>query len=298
MAENSIGRWVQRAFQETPWTATLIVINLVTWLLVFFKQPLLASVLAGPLTLEAAWRWLTYPLYTPMGVAWLLLFLFVFHWIGSSLERQWGSEKFLRVFVVVTLLTSAAYWVGHAVEQQSVTPAVSLVGLTLPETTLFCIWAALNSEASILLFFVLPVKARYLAIASMVIYYFSVGPVVGAFAVLVPIGGWYWARKGGSGAPGRAKQSVGEMIKQKQRERKKSKFKLVEGEGRGALTPSALKTNIPDLRELNKKVPSSGMEEGGELDRILDKIRFEGMSALTPGERETLDRQSRKLKGE
>ncbi len=38
------------------------------------------------------------------------------------------------------------------------------------------------------------------------------------------------------------------------------------------------------------------LKEDGELDRILDKIRFEGMEALSEAEKATLDKKSQSLR--
>ena len=38
---------------------------------------------------------------TSSGIFWLLISLYFYYWIGSTLERQWGTAKF-------TLTTSAA----------------------------------------------------------------------------------------------------------------------------------------------------------------------------------------------
>ena len=104
MNENTVGTWINRTFRETPWTAWLVTINVVTWLLLFFQLTGIPTALMGPLGVDTAWVWLTYPLVTPMEIHWFLLSMYVFYWVCSSLERQWGSQKFGRVFVVVTLL--------------------------------------------------------------------------------------------------------------------------------------------------------------------------------------------------
>ncbi len=266
------------------------------WLLNFFQVPQPANLVVGEVGVATAWRWLTYPLYTPTSILGIVFLGYIFFWIGGSLERRWGSEKFAQVFVVVTLAAAGAQWLGSAYAVRSLNPDFALAGLYIPEATLFVIWAALNPEATILLFFVLPIKAKYLGLGSIVVTYFSSGgPVQGLFAIAVPVLGWFWAKRPASGRPSRPKPSISERFEKRRREKKKSRFKLVEGQGQKA----GPKTVMPDLKALNKEAEEKQKTANeAELDRILDKIRFEGMASLTDEEKETLDRQSRKLKGE
>jgi len=294
MNENSAGRWIQGAFREIPWTAGLITINIVTWLLNFFGMPEVPTALAGELGVNTAWRWLTYPLFSPGQVLFFLIGLFVFYLFGGQLERRWGSEKFGRVFVVITLLTACAYWVGFAAIQQTLNPQAQVAGLWLPDISLFMIWAALNDEATVLAFFVIPIRARYMAIGIMVLTFFGHGPIFGLAAVAVPIASWFWARRPGSGsysAPKKPRKTISERFEERKRAKRKARFKLVEGKSN-----PLPETKVPDLKSLNREaeIKQKSIDEA-ELDRILDKIRFEGMAALTPDEKETLDSQSRKL---
>lgn len=299
MEGQSVGRWIKSWFRETPWTAWLIAINITTFLLFFFRFTAVPQALTGVFSVQKAWIWLSYPLFTWMPVLYFILFMYVFHWVGSSLERQWGSEKFGRVFVVLTLLSAVAIWLGFAVEQRTWNPEASpMFGLVLPELTLFCIWGALNPEAQVLFFFVIPVKAKYLAWGQTVLTYFALGqglgPVVPLFLMPLAAAGWFWARRPGSGsysAPKKPRKTISERFEERKRAKRKARFKLVEGKSN-----PLPETKVPDLKSLTREteLKQKSVDEA-ELDRILDKIRFEGMAALTAEEKETLDSQSRKL---
>jgi len=184
---------------------------------------------------------------------------------------------------------------------QSLQPNLMLAGLFIPEATLFVIWAALNPEMEVLMFFVLPIKAKFLALASVVITYFSTGPVIGLFAILLPIAAWFWAKRFGfSFGRSRPSPSIGQRLEKRKREQKKSRFKLLKGKGQKQEPSSTTsKAQVPDLRALNRaEADREKTANQLELDRILDKIRFEGIAALSEEERATLDRQSQKLKDE
>lgn len=256
MNENSAGRWIQRLFREIPWTAGLITVNIVTWLLAFFGLPEVPMALAGELGVSTAWRWLTYPLFTPTPILYLLIGLYVFHLFGSSLERQWGSEKFGRVFVVITLLTACAHWVGYAVLQESLNPQAQVAGLWLPDISLFMIWAALHDETTILAFFVLPIRARYMAIGGMIVTFFSNGPIFGLAAIAVPTAAWFWARRPGSGsyaAPKKPGKSISQRFEERKRAKRKARFKLVEGTSNPFRTPKSRTSKLsPEKRKAGR----------------------------------------------
>ena len=298
---NAASAWVQSQFRDTPWTAWIVAINLVTWFSQFFQYPQLANLVAGELGVSTAWRWLTYPLFTPASIGFFLIGMFVFHWICASLERQWGSEKFLRVFVAVTLLTAATHWLAMAIYTQDPSVSVVLAGCQLPMSTLFVIWAAMNAEASILLFFVIPMKAKYLAWGSIAITVLAGGIPLGIGQALLPITAWFWAKKDSARLHGgsRPGKSIGQRLQERKREKKKSRFKVLEGKKLDSPGTKMPETKIPNLRELNReKEAKEKSANEAELDRILDKIRFEGMGALTAEEKATLDKQSQRLNDE
>lgn len=278
--------------------AWIVGINSALWFLNFFEVSQPANILTGEVGVQTAWRWLSYPLFTPTSIVGLLFLVFIFGWIGGSLERSWGTEKFARVFVVVVLLSAAFQWLGNVYLAEAWNPPFSLAGLYLPEATLFVIWAALNPEFTILAFFIIPVKAKYMAAFSIFVTYFGTGPILGLFAIAVPVGGWFWAkRQGASRGVTTPKKSFAQRIEDKKREKRKSSFTLLGGKGDKTSEPTAKASPPgPDLRELNRqKAAAEKTATQAELDRILDKIRFEGMSSLSDEEKATLDRQSRKL---
>lgn len=285
--------WFSRQWRQVPWTWGILLVNLTTWMLAFFGVNRPAELLYGPLALDAAWRWILYPLYTPLPVVWLALSLYVFYLFGSTLERLWGSTKFGRVFVATTLITAVMFYAGHAVLEKTLTPNASLPkGLLHVEITLFVMWAALHSGSSVLAFFVIPVKAWWLAVAFILIEYFDTGPILGLFAVATPIAGWFWAKRNSLYPSGPGK-GIGERLKERKRAAQKKQFKVLPG--KGIEVPHA-SVESPALRAVKKAEDAKKRSaDQAELDRILDKIRFEGMAALSAAEKETLDSHSKKL---
>jgi hypothetical protein len=115
------------------------------------------------------WRLFTFVLIPPRSSGfWLMVNLYFMWWVGRSLEQHWGAFKFnvyyfVGVFgaIVAALLTGAAsnFWLND-------------VALLLAFATLF-------PDVEILVFFVLPLKVKWLGLL-------SAAPMAYAFFV----GGW------------------------------------------------------------------------------------------------------------
>jgi membrane associated rhomboid family serine protease len=87
------------------------------------------------------------------------LLLYFYYFIGQTLEREWGTPKFTIYYifgVVLNIIYGFAVWFISGV-------AVTLVADYLNLSLLFA-FAALYPNQTFLLFFVLPIKAKWLAI--------------------------------------------------------------------------------------------------------------------------------------
>lgn len=292
---------VKSAFRETPFTMGVILTVLVVWLLDFFGLPQAMALLGGTLDLQHPWRVVTFPLAQPRVALWLLLGLYCFSLFSRPIERLLGSWGMARLYLVLTLLFAGVQWCTAAAALGGVPISVVLWGGAGPALGVFFVWASLHRELTILLMFVIPVVTKYAALGLLVLNFLSpAGPVHGLLTALVCAGCWKWAESLGSYRPvgGRSGGRLSRWWKERQRARKLNRFQLLEGGTPSAKGPTGSTLAVPDLQS----VPSTATREDGpnetELDRILDKIRFEGMSSLTEAERSTLDGQSRRLRGD
>lgn len=115
------------------------------------------------------WRLFTFVLIPPRSSPfWLMVNLYFMWWVGSSLERHWGAFKFNVYYfagvlgaIVAALCTGAAsnFWLNDA--------------------SLLLAFATLFPDVEILVFFVLPVKVKWIGLL-------SAAPMALAFAM----GGW------------------------------------------------------------------------------------------------------------
>ena len=123
-----------------------------------------ASIKAGEL-----WRLVAF-LFMPgyfssRDLIWLVLFLYLYYMIGSTLEREWGTAKFSLYYLsgaVLTILTGVLMGLitGNAV----------MMGADYVNLSLFFAFAALYPETRFVLFFIIPIKVKWLAIADGVLF--------------------------------------------------------------------------------------------------------------------------------
>lgn len=132
------------------------------------------------------WRIITFIFYPPStSFLWMIVALFVYYSLGMTLERVWGTFKYnFFYFTGVILLVLSAILIylvtGYSVQLYPTYMTFSIFlayALTFPETTF-------------LLYFIIPIKAKWLAIAEVVLYlfYFVALPGLGnKVAILVSL---------------------------------------------------------------------------------------------------------------
>jgi membrane associated rhomboid family serine protease len=112
------------------------------------------------------WRLVTFLFIpAPGSPIWLLLNLYFTWWIGTSLEQAWGAFKMNAFVLVGALLTIAA--------AAAVGP-LDGAWLTL-DASMFLAFATVFPDATVLLFFIVPVRVKWLGIlagAAAVLYAF------------------------------------------------------------------------------------------------------------------------------
>ena len=118
------------------------------------------------LMLGQIWRLVTFVFVPPSSSPIFILFaLYFYYMIGVGLENQWGKVKF-NLYYLVGMLGSiiAALITGYADN-------------TFLNLSLFFAYAELYPDEQVLLFMILPIKMKYLALvdAALYLYYFIVG---------------------------------------------------------------------------------------------------------------------------
>ena len=126
------------------------------------------------------WRLVTFLILPPStSPIWIVFTLYFYYLVGSNLENQWGSFRFNLYYLIGVLSTIAAAFIGFS--------PVTTEHLNL---SLVLAFAYLFPNYELLLFFLLPVKMKYIAWFNWAFLAFSIvfGPLprkLGAVASVV-----------------------------------------------------------------------------------------------------------------
>ena len=129
-----------------------------------------------------------------IGPIWLLVMLYFYYWIGSCLEREWGNGKFTIYYVSGMLLTAIYGVVLSAILGRDV-----IVSTTYLNLSMFFAFATLYPDMQVLLFFIIPIKVKYLAYVDAALFVLGIIttafplnllPVVAVLNYLVYCGDW------------------------------------------------------------------------------------------------------------
>ena len=117
------------------------------------------------------WRLLSFSfLPSDNNAFFLLITCYFYYWIGSTLEREWGTAKFTIYYLSGIVLT-----VLGTILTSLVTGADYLVfGAAYVNLAMFFAFAMLYPDAQVLLFFIIPVKIKWLAIVDACLFAFNI----------------------------------------------------------------------------------------------------------------------------
>lgn len=178
---------------DCPVTWAVIASNVLSFLTAF-----LGVVEWGPLAFRsfavvtAPWTVLTYPLVFTGSILGLLLGGYVFWLFGGSLERGWGRRDYLVFLALVSAAPAIALWIGGGLTGRT----VILSGPWLPLAAATVAWAAINPYERLLLYFVIPIEARWIGVLAAVLVLFSSPFPLGIFALAGCGVAWWYVRQG------------------------------------------------------------------------------------------------------
>jgi len=161
----------------------IAIANVVFWLAGVVKPGLLSYITFNPALIlrGQVWRLVSFMFY-PASTGFLgLVAVYFYYWLGTTLEQYWGRAKFNIYFFMSVLLTELYCFVVFFVFRIafSVTAVYIYLGM-------FFAFAALFPDMQVLLFFIIPIKMKYLALVDGVI--FILGVIRNPFPVnLLPV---------------------------------------------------------------------------------------------------------------
>ena len=134
------------------------------------------------------WRLVTFvfvPAYSSPFA--LLISLYFYYWIGSTLERQWGTAKFNLYYISGALLTVLGVVLASLITGN---PYLTAAGTGYVNLSMFFAFAFLFPDTTVLLFFILPVRMKWLAYLDGALFAFDIIKAIGApnwAGVVLPI---------------------------------------------------------------------------------------------------------------
>ncbi|MCM1149787.1 MAG: hypothetical protein NC319_06850 [Butyricicoccus sp.] len=176
----------------------IVIGNVIVWL---FSMMDTTGALIGYLTFSPRmimrgqiWRLASFALIPHTSGFFALIAFYFYYFIGSTIEREWGSGKFTIYFLTGMLLTIIYGFVIYFVRGISVSVSAEFIYLSM-----FFTFATLYPDMQVLLFFIIPIKMKWLGIVDAVFFVYQVLvlpfplnllPVVAVLNYLLFCGGW------------------------------------------------------------------------------------------------------------
>lgn len=161
----------------------LTIANVVFWILGTANSVLLSYLRfdAGLIMQGQIWRLVTFMVYPPsMGLLAFLVFYF-YYWMGTALEQVWGTAQFNIYLLIGWALTVIYGFLVYFIGGLRISIDAQYLYLSM-----FFSYAALFPDQTVLLFFFIPIKMKYMAIIDAV--YFLAAVITNPFPVnLLPV---------------------------------------------------------------------------------------------------------------
>lgn len=175
--------WLDKVEKRLRWLRVPNLMNIIVggMALVWLLDWLPGINLSGMLSLNMAqvargqiWRLVTFVFLPPSGSILTLVLGLYFYWmIGSSLERQWGAQRFTLFYLVGMVgVILAACITGYGTN--------AFLNLSM-----FFAFAAMWPDFQVMLFFLLPIKIKYLALLDAALYIWQL--IVGGWSTRLVI---------------------------------------------------------------------------------------------------------------
>ncbi len=168
--------------------------NLMYYVIILYALGYVINVLApdfytGYLSLDPTailhgqiWRIVTFIIYPPStGLFYFLISMYLYYSIGKVLEMQWGAFRFNLYLLTGVLLHVVAAFLSCYVFGANIGP---MFGTYYLNYSLFFAFAATYPDMQFLLFFIIPIKAKWLGIINAI--YFGVTIVAGFAGPFLP----------------------------------------------------------------------------------------------------------------
>ncbi len=129
------------------------------------------------------WRLVTFVLI-PESTSpfYLLITCYFYYWIGSTLERQWGTAKFTTYYLSGMLLTV----IGASIVSLITGYSIPVYSANYVNFAMFMAFALLYPDAQVLFMFFIPMRMKWLAYIDVFYFFFDIFRYIS-------VGAWYYA---------------------------------------------------------------------------------------------------------
>jgi membrane associated rhomboid family serine protease len=180
--ERRFGDW---AIPQFP--LFIVLANAAVYILSYLKPMFATRLYLDPAAIAQGeyWRLFTFLFVPPANITpfWLVIWLFVLYQYGQALENEWGEFKFCLFYLVGALATVVAALL-------IVRGPIDNIWLN---GSLFLAFATLYPESELPLFFILPVKVKYLGWFAWagIVFSFVMGDFPTRMAILASLCNYY-----------------------------------------------------------------------------------------------------------
>ena len=117
------------------------------------------------------WRLITFVLI-PESTSpfYLLITCYFYYWIGSALERQWGTAKFTTYYLSGMLLTV----IGASIVSLITGYSIPVYGANYVNFAMFMAFALLYPDTQVLFMFIIPIRMKWLAYLDIFYFFFDI----------------------------------------------------------------------------------------------------------------------------
>lgn len=156
----------------------VVIGNLAVWLLSAMDT---TGLLTGILRFSAAgilrgevWRLVTFVFLPESSGIWLIVMLYFYYFIGNALESEWGTGRFTIYYLMGMALTVLYGFAAYFITGRDFSLSVSYINLSM-----FFAFATLYPNVQVLLFFVIPLKVKWLAVADAALFAYEIFSMLG-----------------------------------------------------------------------------------------------------------------------
>ena len=115
------------------------------------------------------WRLVSFVFFPMSGGISLLLFLYFYYFIGSTLENVWGRGRFTIYYLIGMLLTVIYGFVIYFITGLPMPVFTNYINLSM-----FFAFATLFPEQRVLLFYIIPIKIKWLALLDAAYFVYAI----------------------------------------------------------------------------------------------------------------------------